>query len=765
MIVHLVRKLDINPDFTPQTLSFGQVPAYSYRGGLKDELSKGRIAEGKAVSFLRNMFRIREFETAIADMRSGDFKPREDFEFVGATHLSVGQEAVAVGSMAAVKPEDYITSTHRGHGHCIAKGMYAIEDMGRKRVFEFLGEGESDISDDDLKRRAERVHIYRTMAEFLGKEDGYCRGRGGGMHIADFEFSRNLGANAIVGGSLGIATGAAIAQMSLKTGSIVLCMAGDGAINNGICHESFNMACMSSFPEGIPVIYLIENNQYGMTGQQKGEVTGIDYLARRGVAYSMDGMHAEVVNGMDVLAVFDAVDRARRLMRDEKNGPVLLEVMTYRYLGHSLSDNSLYRSKSEIEAWRKEDPIERLKGQIVECGIMSPGEIIRLAEEVRSEIRSITLEAANSHDPDPKDMYEGLYSDTTSEEIPPELPPSKPVRNPKKPVRDSRGNMLYRKAVFEAMQEEMLRDSRVVFFGEDVAEHGGAFKATYGLYEVFGPDRVWNTAISEAAIAGVAAGAAMTGLRPVAEIMYIDFTLLAMDQIGNQVAKARYMFGGKARIPLVIRTQIGGGKGYAGQHSQSLESILAHIPGLKIAVPSTPYDVKGLLKTSIRDDNPVIFIESQLLYGEMGPVPLEEYTIPFGTAKIRREGKDLTIVSYSRMVNIALEAAELVQERRGIEAEIIDPRTLYPFDYETVARSVSRTGHLLVLSQACETGSFTKEIAYQIQNVFLRDQGIKVLCMGTPDVPPPMAKSLESAYLPNAESVSKAMEKLLEVKI
>ncbi len=761
----MVRRLDILPDFTPRTLDFGRIPVYSYRGNLKDELSKGRITERKAIGFLRNMLRIREFESAIADMRSGAFKPREDFEFVGATHLSVGQEAVAVGSMAAIRPVDYITSTHRGHGHCIAKGMYSIEGMDRKRLLEFLGEGESGLSDDELREKAERVHLYRTMAEFLGKEDGYCRGRGGGMHIADFEFSNNLGANAIVGGSLGIATGAAIAQMLLKSGRIVLCMAGDGAVNTGICHESFNMACMASFPEGVPVIYLIENNQYGMTGQQKGEVTGIDYLARRGVAYSMDGMHAEVVNGMDVLAVFDAVDRAQRLVRDEKHGPVLLEVMTYRYLGHSLSDDSLYRSKREIEAWRKEDPVERLKAEIIGCGIMSPEEIARLGEEVRSEIRSITVEAANAPDPDPKGMYEGLYSDTTSEELPPDLPPSRPVRRPKRPVRDRNGNMLYRKAVFEAMQEEMLRDSRVVFFGEDVAEHGGAFKATYGLYEVFGPERVWNTAISEAAIVGAAVGAAMTGLRPVVEIMYIDFVLLAMDQIGNQAAKARYMFGGKARIPMVIRTQIGGGKGYAGQHSQSLESILAHIPGLKIAIPSTPYDVKGLLKTAIRDDNPVIFIENQLLYGEMGPVPLEEYTIPFGVANIRREGRDLTIVSYSRMVNVALEAAEIIHRRRGIEAEVIDPRTLYPFDYETVAKSVEKTGHLLVLSQACETGSFTKEIAYQIQNVLLRDRGIKVLCMGTPDVPPPMARTLERAYLPSPESVSGAIGRLVGVEI
>jgi pyruvate/2-oxoglutarate/acetoin dehydrogenase E1 component len=309
--------------------------------------------------------------------------------------------------------------------------------------------------------------------------------------------------------------------------------------------------------------------------------------------------------------------------------------------------------------------------------------------------------------------------------------------------------------------EELERDQRVIFFGEDVADYGGAFAVTGGLIETFGRDRVFNAPISEAAIAGVAAGASMCGLRPVAEIMYIDFVLMAMDQIGNQIAKARYMFGGKATLPLVIRTTVGGGKGYAGQHSQSLEAILTQMPGLIVVAPSTGYDAKGLLKAAIRDDNPVIFLEHQLLYTEKEVVPEEDYTVPIGKAKVLREGTDITAVAYLRMARETQIAAEML-EKEGISMEIIDPRTLIPLDLETITTSVKKTGRLLAVCQAPRTGCFAEHIAYRVQKEVFKSLKAPVEVIAAHDVPPPMAAPLEMENLPDAKRIAAAARAMVK---
>ncbi len=424
------------------------------------------------------------------------------------------------------------------------------------------------------------------MAELLGREDGYCRGRGGGMHIADFHVN-HLGANAIVGGSLAIATGAALAAERLENNRVVACMIGDGATNNGIFHESLNFAAMDQFERGLPVIYVIENNQYGMTGQQRGEVTGVDYLARRGAAYKLDNCHAEVVNGMNVLAVWDAVARAAELCRNG-HGPVLLECLTYRYLGHSLSDQRVkYRTPEEEQQWRDCDCIVGYESQLEAAGVLTAEEIDARQQDAETRLEEAVKFAAASPEPAPATIEEGLLADTTSDLLSPELATGELVSPMRAYRRDSKGQIMYRHAVCEALAEEMKRDCRVVLFGEDVADYGGAFQVTVGLLEAYGRQRVFNTAISEAAIVGVAAGASMCGLRPVAEIMYIDFLPMAMDQVANQAAKTRYMFGGKAKLPMVVRTTVGGGKGYAGQHSQSLEAVVTQVPGLKVIAPGT----------------------------------------------------------------------------------------------------------------------------------------------------------------------------------
>ncbi|TEU11226.1 MAG: alpha-ketoacid dehydrogenase subunit beta [Anaerolineales bacterium] len=313
----------------------------------------------------------------------------------------------------------------------------------------------------------------------------------------------------------------------------------------------------------------------------------------------------------------------------------------------------------------------------------------------------------------------------------------------------------YREALNEALHEEMARDPSVCILGEDVGSYGSPFKITRGLFERFGAKRVRDTPISEAGFTGLAVGAAMTGLRPLVEILYIDFSTLAMDQIVNQAAKARYMFGGKARVPLVIRTQGGAGRGNAAQHSQSLEMWYVHIPGLIVIQPSTPYDAKGLLKSAIRDDNPVIFIEHKLLYNTTGPVPEEEYLIPIGVADVKRAGDDVTIVATSRMVLFALDAAEELA-RRGIEAEVIDPRTLKPLDLDTIVRSVKKTGRLVVVNEGHLTGGFTAEVAARVQREAFDWLDAPIMQVATEDVPLPYNGRLELEAIPSERDIVNA---------
>ncbi len=739
------------PDFRPRILEFGTVPCYQYNKTLKDELKQGVLTAEDALFMYRQMLYVRAFESVIIKLRSGELVPYEGYKFSGATHLSIGEEGTSVGANAALRGDDYITSSHRGHGHSIAKESYAIRTMNKQQLQAFVDDVKNfKSSKKDLLEQALEVHLYRTMAEFMGKEEGYCRGRGGGMHIADFNVG-HLGANAIVGGSIPIATGAGMSMMFQGKDRVTLCFFGDGATNNGVFCESLNMASMAQFEKGVPTIYLIENNQFGMTGRTQGEVTGIDYLARRGFAYKNNGLHAEVVNGMDPLAVRDAVSRAAEICR-KGDGPVLLEVMTYRYKGHSLSDQNLYRSEEEIAAWQCVDPIGTMKQELVKAGVAFPEDIEKMEQEINQQMENITIAAAKSDYPDPSTIYEGLYSDSTSDNLPAEYKTTDYNAEMIKDYRDSNGCMPYRRAVLEAMTEEMLRDKRVVFYGEDVAEHGGAFAATRGLFETFGRKRVFNAPISEVAICGSAVGMSMTGMRPVIELMYIDFILMSMDQLGNQAAKNKYMFGGKAKLPMVCRTTIGGGKGYAGQHSQSLEAIATHIPGLKVVVPSTPGDVKGLLKTAIRDDNPVIFIEHQLLYGNRGEVPAGDYTIPLGKGVIRREGSDITLISYSYMSLVTQQAADMLAEK-GISAEVIDVRSLIPLDEDIIVKSVQKTNRAAVVVQATGTGCYGEHIINKIQYKAFDYLDAPIELIASHDCPPPMSPTLEAEFMPNAEKV------------
>ena len=785
----MVREITIAPDFRPGFVEVGgKIPKFQYQKILKQELKEGNLTQEMCLDFLKCMLLIRNLEEMIRELNEnkGRYGPVK-YLYSGASHISIGQEAIPSGAIAAISASDYITSSHRGHGDGLAKGYFALKEMrdtdlaklikSKEKISRYLEISVNNKNHEELLEGALRIYLYRIIAELFGKEEGCCKGRGGGMHIADFS-KGHLGANAIVGGSLAMAVGAAIASRNLQDKKVVICLAGDGAFNNGIAHEAMNMATMAQFTNGlmskefgVPAIFAIINNQYGMTGQQRGEVTGIDFLAERGFGYNKEGMYAEIVNGMDVLAVMDATKRAVKRARDGK-GPMLLEFWCSRYKGHSLSDrldkkeDETYRTMKELEAWQEIDPVRTFSHKLIKEGVISEKDFAHLEKQARQRNEDMALKAMDSPSPDPKNIYFGLFSNTNSNEVPPQFRNAPILKKPEFLERDPDMEITYREAINEALFEEMRRDRRVLLWGEDIADYGGAFKATRGLMEIMGRERVFNTAISESAIIGAGMGAALRGMRPVVEIMYIDFILQAMDQLANQAAKWKYMSGGQPTIPLTIRTTIGGGKGYAGQHAQSLEAILAHFPGLKIALPSDAYDAKGMLKAAIRDDNPVIVIEHQNLYRHpfgKSMVPKEEYVVPLGKAKIRRqldESKSgVTVISWSYMVPLALQAAEQLS-KEGIETEVIDLRTLYPLDIETLVKSVQKTGKVVIVHQAVRFMGFGAEVAAQLQEKAFDYLDSPVLRVAAPDVPPPAAPVLEKAFLPGEEEVIEAVKKL-----
>lgn len=675
------------------------------------------LTKEQLVTYLRQMMEIRALENNIANLLSKAV-------LKGASHLYAGQEAVAVGAIAALEDHDLITSTHRGHGHAHAHGDTAAKTPDEKQN-----------------------HYNKMMAEVLGKSDGYCKGKGGSMHIADVEHG-NLGATGIVGGNIPVAVGAALAQKLKKTNSVVVCFFGDGASNTGNFHESLNMASIWD----LPVIFVVENNLYAMSVPWE-KASKVPNVSERAKAYGIPG---KTINGMNVLEVrkevAEAVERAR-----SGQGPTLIECNTYRYYGHSHSDPRAYRTREEEKEYREKDPIKRLSNDMSLIGFLTDQEFDDLDEAVEEKLDIAMQFSEESPTPDPDQLETDVFapSKTTVSDVEAERVLREKVKND-----TTTREISYAQALTEAMREEMLRDEYVFIMGEDVGLYGGAYGATRGLLEEFGEDRVIDTPISEATIGGAAVGAAMAGMRPIAEIMYVDFTPLVMDQIANQGAKNRYMFGGKTTVPMVLRTEGGAGRAIAAHHSQSLESLWTHFPGIYVVMPATPYDAKGLLKTAIRDDNPVMFIEHKMLYKEKGPVPEEDYSIPFGVADIKRPGKDLTIVTYSRMVLRSLEAADqLAQE--GIDAEVIDLRTLKPLDIETIIKSVQKTGRLVGVTEAYENSSFINEVMMQVNEKAFDYLDAPMVRVAAVNVPVPRAEVLEDLTIPNVGRIVSACRKVM----
>jgi len=782
----MVKEIKSTFECKKSSLKFKEIPVCSYQKSIDDEIKEGVITRKEALELLEQMYMIRELENMLVEIKAGIYKALPDFNYVGPTHLSIGQEATAAGSISSIGIDDYITSSHRGHGDAMAKGYNMIkliddEDLlkllkSREKYLEAIGEV---FSGNELRGEIEekllKIHVYRMIAELFGKADGYCRGVGGGMHIADFELG-HLGANAIVGGHVPIAVGAAISSRYKEKDSLVLCLAGDGAFSNGVVLESLNIASMEQFKNGlmskrfgVPIIFGIVNNQYAMSGQSRGEITGVDFLTRRAAGFETELMHSEVVDGMDVLAVRDSVKRSKEIIK-KGNGPVLLEFMTYRYKGHSLSDPLTYRDREELNQWKSRDPIAAYEEKLKiakfpkkQGRIITDAEIKALNKKVCDRNTAMAQYAEKAAFPENNSILAFLFSSKIEESVPEEY--AKPVtKNPvPKYKRDASGMINARIAVREAIIEEMSRDKRVITFGEDIADYGGAFGVTNALLKIFGRDRVFNVSISEAGMVGAAVGMAMTGIRPIVEIMYNDFIMQALDQVGNQAAKWSYMSGGQISVPMVLRTTIGGGKGYAGQHSQSLEALVTHIPGLKVVAPATPYDFKGLLKSAVRDDNPVIFFEQQLIYNSLGVVPEEEYLVPIGMASIAKEGKDITIVCWSYMVEHSIEAAKIL-EAEGISAEVIDIRTLIPLDVDTIVDSVKKTGKVIVTSQEVSQSGFMAEIITLIQEHAFDWLDAPIQRLGALDGIPPSAQNLESLFLPDAEKLVRVIKQKYQFK-
>ena len=757
---------DSRPKFTPFEINCGTIPAYRYQGSLQSELKARTLTSTEAVAILEDMLVIRELEEMIVKLRSGAYEPIRDYNYRGPTHVSVGQEGTAAGACCALQLPDNITSTHRGHGESLAKGTVAIRQMTDEQLKKRVPKCAS-AKHKDLLEAALEEHVYRTICELFGKDDGYCRGRGGSMHIADFTVG-HLGANAIVGGGVPIATGAALANRYLDRGNVVCCFAGDGAYANGVVLESLNFAAQAQFTNhladghkyGLPIVFLICNNHYGMTHRSDDEVMGIGRMAQRAAGFANNNMHAEVVNGMNVLAVRDAVLRATKLCREGK-GPVMLDVDCYRYWGHSLSDpRNEYRTKEEEAAWKAIDAIETYKKELLAAKVLDAAGLAAVEKRVADRNARAARRAVAAADPLAEDVLTFMYTDTKCETVPAEFAKVDLV-GPLPEIKRVNGELTYKDALKEALAEEMARDKRVVFYGEDVAEYGGAFKVTKGLLEAFGRDRVFNTPISEACICGTGCGAAMNGLRPVVELMYFDFALMSSDQISNQAAKWHYMSGAQTEVPLVVRASAGAGKGYGGQHSQTLESMFCHIPGLYVIYPATPADAKGLLKSAIRDNNPVLFVESQALYGMKGPVPEGDYLVPLGVADVKREGSDITFVAWGPVVHDCLKAADKLKAEKNISAEVIDLRSLVPLDLDTIVRSVQKTGRCVVASQAIHIGSYTGEIASTIQDAAFDYLDAPVKRVGAKNGIAPQSHILEAAFLPNVNDILAASNAIL----
>jgi 2-oxoisovalerate dehydrogenase E1 component len=663
---------------------------------------RGRLDTDRLLALYRQMQTIRRCEEHLA-------RAHQRGLVHGACHTYVGEEAIAVGVCAHLRSEDVVFSTHRGHGHALAKG----------------------------------VEPQALAAELFGRSTGCSHGRGGSMHLFAPEIGL-MGTSGIVAPCILQAAGAGYSFKLLESDRVAVAFFGDGAVNNGAFHEGLNMASIWK----LPVLFVCENNEFA-TEVPFQYASGNPSVAARAEGYGLPGIE---VDGNDVLAVWeaarDAVGRARR-----GGGPTLIECKTYRTRPHAegMGDYT-YRSREDVELWKTRCPIHRLRQRLLEDTAADEAELAAIDEEVEARIADALAFAESSPWPDPATAADHVYAEPARDRT-----PEVPIRNT--PPTGGR-ELTYMKATLEALTEEMARNPRIFVMGEGIGKRGGNFASTTGLFDKYGPLRLCDTPICERGFVGLACGAAMTGSRPVIDFMFADFILDAVGEILNQIAKMQYMSNGRLTMPVLLRGCVGIGHSAATHHSGNYYAMYGHFPGLRVVLPSTPYDAKGLLKRALRCDDPVLFLEPREVLGIKGPVPEEEYEIEFGSAAVVREGTDITVVALAKMVHEVKKAAEGL-EREGISVELVDPRTIAPLDFETIHESVRKTGRLLVVDEDFAPFGVAAEIAARMADVGFDDLDAPIRRINGAHSPTPYSPSLEAAVIPNVETIARAVRDLI----
>lgn len=770
-------------------ITFKDIPVNNYKMTWKDELK--RHGKDGLRNMLRDMITIRTFESMLDSIKKTGGWQGIEYNHRGPAHLSMGQEASAVGQAAELGAEDFVFGSHRSHGEILAKCFSASRTMDKAQIDSIM----ENFLDGDTLRLAERVKfdddrvanfiLVGTLAEIFARSAGFNRGMGGSMHAFFTPFG-SMPNNAIVGGSAPIAQGSALYKRINHQPGIVIANIGDASMGCGPVWESMMFAAMDQFRTlwreedggNPPIMFNFFNNFYGMGGQTSGETMGYDILARVGAGVNVDQMHAERVDGYNPLAVADAVRRKKEILLAGR-GPVLMDTITYRYAGHSPSDASSYRTRDEVEMWEAVDSINDFGKLLVDKKVVSKSDIEAMHEEITerlTKVLAITTDDELCPRVDVPFMEKVLFSNESKPalaegeaELSEPLEENARVKSLAKKVRTARTEdgkpvskirmYSFRDGLFEAMAHGFATDPTMAAWGEENRDWGGAFAVYRGLTELVPYRRLFNSPISEAAIVGAGVGYALSGGRAVVELMYCDFLGRAGDEIFNQAAKWQGMSAGLLKMPLVIRVSVG--NKYGAQHSQDWSSLVAHIPGLKVYFPATPTDAKGMLNLALQGTDPVIFLESQLLYDkgeefEADGVPEGHYLTPEGEPAVRREGKDITIATLGATLYRALEAADVLKEKYGMEAEVIDLRYLCPLNYDKIAESVKKTGRLLLASDAVTRGSFLNQVATDIQTICFDDLDAPVTVVGSRNNVTP-APELEDLYFPQVEWIIDAI--------
>lgn len=776
--------IDPNERRAPGKLSFQDIPMNQYQKRMKDV--RDEFTDEELKNILYDMLSIREFETMMQDLRLSGKYNDISYNYSGPAHLCIGQESAAVGQAFALDENDFIFGTHRGHGELIAKGLNTLRKIDDDTLMEIMKTSSDGAQlkvveqgfEGTTKELATRFYLYGIMAEIFGRANGFAKGLGNSMHAFFIPFGVYPN-NAIVGGSAPIATGAALHKKVAHEKGITIANAGDGAAGRGPVYEAMCFASMDQYNKlwtekgGLPVLFNFNNNGYGMGGQTCGETMGYDVLARIGAGINPDQLHAERVDGFNVFAVIDAVKRQKKLLLEGK-GPALLDVVTYRFCGHSTSDANPNRTKEEIQAWEAQDALADYAQQLIENGIMTAEEIEAMKAKVHElNVESFKLATNDEISPrmnlreHPESIEQYIFSNqhqlkmtegepkvlAAKEENPRWQQIQKKSRTGIKDGKElpSAAVVQIRDAIFEAILDKFYEDPSLVSFGEDLRDWGSAYGAYKSLEKSVPYERLFNSPISESAIIGAAVGYAMLGGRSVPELMYADFMVCAGDEIFNQLAKWQAMTAGQLKMPVTVR--MGVGSKYGAQHSQEWSSLCAHVPGLKVVYPVTPYDAKGLLNAAMAGTDPVIYLESQSLYGqgelfhgEEG-VPADYYEIPIGEPDIKRTGSDLTILTIGVTLYRALKAAERFEKEYGISVEVIDARSIVPFNYDKVIESVKKTGKIMIASDACQRNSIINDFAENITRMAFDYLDAPVITLGARNWITPIYE-LEKEFFP-----------------